>query len=334
MDLHGRLDERTEEDARIAVGELFEFERQVEVVVIFARGEIAVLLVGTALADEVALLVHVPLLRAVGFPAREVFSVEKLDFTARLARQLLDLQVAERGRIAVVLQADDATAGQSVFGSRLPLAAVLAGEPVVGVGIEFEDLVSVEPVLDMAVVADDARVVPLALRVDEHRIGIGQVHGVIHAQPLPLLKFGRSVLGLPAVVVDQLVFGTRHIGDLEIGIFEHVVEHAAVAAVGEFPVPVEDEVFVLFLGDDVTRKVAAVAVGLNAAVHDVPRLRERIAVVIFPLVERLAVEQQLPAVGGLGFGEHILGRRARNARRKQQRETARPGESAAKIGSR
>lgn len=65
-----------------------------------------------------------------------------------------------------------------------------------------------------------------------------------------------------------------------------------------------------------------------------PRLCERIAVVIFPLVERLAVEQQLPAVGGLGFGEHILGRRARNARRKQQRETARPGESAAKIGSR
>ena len=44
VDLHGRLDERTEEDARIAVGELFEFERQVEVVVIFARGEIAVLL--------------------------------------------------------------------------------------------------------------------------------------------------------------------------------------------------------------------------------------------------------------------------------------------------
>ena len=40
------------------------------------------------------------------------------------------------------------------------------------------------------------------------------------------------------------------------------------------------------------------------------------------------------AVGSLGFGEHILGRRARNARRKQQRETARPGESAAKIGSR
>ena len=55
-------------------------------------------------------------------------------------------------------------------------------------------------------------------------------------------------------------------------------------------------------------------------------MRERIAVVIFPLVERLAVEQQFPAVGGLGFGEHILVRRARNARRKQQRETARPGD--------
>ena len=85
-----------------------------------------------------------------------------------------------------------------------------------------------------------------------------------------------------------------------------MVEHAAVAARGEFPVPVENEVFILFFGDDVSRKVAAVARGLDAAVHDVPRLRERIAVEVFPLVERLAVEEQLPAVGDFGFGEGVV----------------------------
>ena len=109
MDLHGRLDERTEEDARIAVRQLFELHREVEIVVILPRGEVAVLLVGAALADEVALFIHVPFLGAVSLPAREVPAVEKFDLPAGLARQLLDLQVAERGGVAVVLQTDDAS---------------------------------------------------------------------------------------------------------------------------------------------------------------------------------------------------------------------------------
>ena len=306
VDLHGRLDERAEEDARVAVRQLFELQREVEIVVIFPRGEVAVLLVGAALADEVALFVHVPFLGSVSLPAREVPAVEKLRLPAGFARQLFDFQVAERRGIAVVLQAEHAAVRQAVFGSRLPLAAVLAGEPVVGPGFELEDLAAVEPVLDVAVVADDARRVPLALRIDEQRIGVGQVHGVIHAQPLPRFEFRRGVLRLPAVVVDQLVLGPRDVGNREIGILDHMVEHAAVTARGEFPVPVEDEVLVLFFGDDVARKVAAVAGGLDAAVHDVPGLRQRIAVEVFPLVERLAVEEQLPSVGDLGFGEGVV----------------------------
>ena len=206
----------------------------------------------------------------------------------------------------MVLEAQHAAVRQSVFGSRLPFAAVLAGEPVVGPGFEFEDLAAVEPMLDMAVVADDARCVPLALRIDDERIGVREMHGVVHAQPLPRFEFRRGVLRLPAVVVDQLIFGSGDVGNREIGVLDHMVEHAAVAARGEFPVPVENEVFILFFGDDVSRKVAAVARGLDAAVHDVPRLRERIAVEVFPLVERLAVEEQLPAVGDFGFGEGVV----------------------------
>ena len=206
----------------------------------------------------------------------------------------------------MVLQTDDASLRQAVFGSRLPFAAVLACEPVVGPCVEFEDFAAVEPMLDMAVVADDARRVPLALRIDDERIGVREVHGVVHAQPLPRFEFRRGVLRLPAVVVDQLIFGSGDVGNREIGVFDHMVEHAAVAARGEFPVPVENEVFILFFGDDVSRKVAAVARGLDAAVHDMPRLRERIAVEVFPLVERLAVEEQLPAVGDFGFGEGVV----------------------------
>ena len=160
--------------------------------------------------------------------------------------------------------------------------------------------------LHVAVVADDARRVPLALRVDQQRIGIRQVHGVVHAQFLPLLEPGRGVRGLPACVVDQLVLRPGDIGNLEIGVLDHVVEHAAVAAVGELPVPVEDEVLILLFGDDVSRQVAAVAGGLDAAVHHVPGHRERVSVEVFPLVEAFAVEEQLPAVGDFGLGEGVV----------------------------
>ena len=160
--------------------------------------------------------------------------------------------------------------------------------------------------LHVAVVADDARRVPLALRVDQQRIGIRQVHGVVHAQFLPLFEPGRGVRGLPACVVDQLVLRPGDIGNLEIGVLDHVVEHAAVAAVGELPVPVEDEVLILLFGDDVSRQVAAVAGGLDAAVHHVPGHRERVSVEVFPLVEAFAVEEQLPAVGDFGLGEGVV----------------------------
>ena len=319
VNLHGRFDERTEEEARVAVGHLLELDRQIEIVVIFARGQIAVFLVGAALGDQIARIVDVPQFGAVLLPAREIPAVEEFDRASRLARQLLDLHVAERCRIAVILQADHTAPRQSVFGGIGPFSAVLQCEPLVGVGVEFENFLTVEPVLDVAVVVDDARVVPFALRIEPHLGGVGQVHGVVDAQPLPRFELGGGVGLLPARFVDELVFGPRDVGHLEVGVFDHVVEHSAVAAVGEFPVPVEDEVFVLLAGDDVARQVAAVAVRLDAAVDRAPGHGERVAVVVFPRVERLAVEEQLPAVGDLLFAERVVSLCA--SRRQQQRES-------------
>jgi len=157
------------------------------------------------------------------------------------------------------------------------------------------------------------------------------VHGVVHAQFLPLFEFVGGIDLFPALVVDQLVFGACYVGYLEVGVFDDVVDHTAVPSVGEFPVPVEDEVFVLFLRNDVASQVAAVALGLDAAVDDMPRHGQLFAVVVLPLVERLAVEQQLPAVGNLLFGQHILLRRACNGSEQHESQPARLRELSAKI---
>ena len=83
VDLHRRLDERAEKDAGVAVGELLELHRQVEIIVVFARGEVTVFFVGTALADQQAVLVDIPFLGSVGFPSCEVAAVEEFDLRGR-----------------------------------------------------------------------------------------------------------------------------------------------------------------------------------------------------------------------------------------------------------
>ena len=133
---------------------------------------------------------------------------------------------------------------------------------------------TVEPMFYMAVIKDNARVVPFALGIDKHRVGIGEMHGVVDAEFLPFLEFFGSVDFFPAFVVDELIFGTGHIRNLKEGIFNNVIEHAAVATVAEFPVPVEDEVVELAVGNDVARTVAAFAFGLDAAVDHMPGLGE------------------------------------------------------------
>ena len=107
------------------------------------------------------------------------------------------------------------------------------------------------------------------------------------------------------------------VGNLEIRILDDVVKHAAVTSVGELPVPVYDEVFVLFLGDDIARKVAPVAVSLDAPVDDVPRLGQRVPVEVFPLIKAIPVEEQFPARGDLRFAERVVAGNAGNSHGEQ-----------------
>ena len=85
-----------------------------------------------------------------------------------------------------------------------------------------------------------------------------------------------------------------------------MVEHTAVAAVGEFPIPHQFEIVVLLIGYDIARSVAAFARSLNAAVDYAPAARKLLAVVVAPAVEILAVEEKLPTVGLLGSGQRVV----------------------------
>ena len=290
------LDEGMEEETGIAVGNLLELERQVEVLVILARAEIAILAVVAVLDLEIAFLVHGPLAAAERLPAGQVLAVEEAHLLPALVGKFLDLDVAEGRGITVVLQADHALVGQAVFGRVRPLAGILELEPLGGPGLELEDLLPVEPMLDVAVVEDDLGRIPLTLRIDMHFGIIRQVHRIIDAQFLPLLELSRSVDFLPALVVDELILGTRDIGDLVGRILHHVIDHAAVAAVGEFPVPGQFEIRILLVGDDVSGAVAAVAGGLDAAIHHLPAVGQFRAVEVTPAAHVLAVEEELPAI--------------------------------------
>ena len=144
------------------------------------------------------------------------------------------------------------------------------------------------------------------------------MHGIVDTEALPRLEFAGGIHFLPAIVVDKLIFRTGNIRDLEIWVLYHVVNHAGVAAIGEFPLPVEDKVIVLSVGDDVTGQVASVAVSLDATIDDVPRLSKSRAVEIAPTVESLTVEEEFPSVGNFRFREDIRLRCIQNRERQQR----------------
>ena len=76
----GAINSRADEHARIPICLLLELERQVEIVIIVFRSKIAVLLIRTALANEVAAIVHIPKLRAVINPPGKILPIEKIFF--------------------------------------------------------------------------------------------------------------------------------------------------------------------------------------------------------------------------------------------------------------
>jgi hypothetical protein len=104
--LHAFRDDRADEHAGVAVSELLEFKGEIEVVVILVCSEIAVSLVGTALADKATLVIDVPELSAVVDPSGQILTVEKILLNRLGIRKFLDLDVPEPSGIAMVLEAD------------------------------------------------------------------------------------------------------------------------------------------------------------------------------------------------------------------------------------
>ena len=288
----GLLDEGTEKDTGVAVGFLLEFQGQVKIVIIVARGQVTIGVVGAALADEFAVL-YIPEVGSIEIPARQVLAVEQV-FFFRFRRQFPDLDILEPGRIAMVLQTDMAFAGQAVFRGVLPLAGILAGIPVRGPGIEFHGHPAVQPVTDMTVVKNNPGGIPLTRRIQLARFKIRHIHGIIHGAALPGLQ-GETVHFFPVIIVNELILRTGDVGNGVLGMLHHVIEHTAVAATGNFPVPDQFEVGEFAVGHDVTAGIAPFAFRQDGAVLHRPGTGEFRPVIIPPAGQCLAIEKQFPA---------------------------------------
>ena len=206
----------------------------------------------------------------------------------------------------MVLQADNTLRGEAVLGCMRPLAAALALEPVVGPCLELQNLLAIQPVLHVAVVEDNLRAVPLPHGVHVHLAVVGQVHGIVHTQLLPFLQLGRGIYFLPACIVYQLILRACNIGDAEGRVLYHMIDHTAVAAVRQLPVPAKLKVGKLTPGNDIARVVGTRAAGLDAAVHHSPSVREFGTVEVTPFRQVLAIEQQFPSLLYLLLGQHII----------------------------
>ena len=84
----------------------------------------------------------------------------------------------------------------------------------------------------MSVVEHYHGIVPFSVRVDLHLRFVRKIHGVVHPELLPFLELFREVR-----FVYELVFRARYIRDSEFRPFHHMIEHPAVASLGELPVP-------------------------------------------------------------------------------------------------
>ena len=187
-----------------------------------------------------------------------------------------------------------AFAGQAVFRGVLPLAGILAGIPVRGPGIEFHGHLSVQPITYMAVVEDDFGGIPFAGRVQLARFKIRHIHGIIHGAALPGLQ-GETVHFLPVVIVNELILRTGDIGNGIFGILHHVIEHTAVTATGDLPVPNQFEVGKFAVGHNVTAGIAPLAFRQDGSVLHRPRTGKFRSVIVPPAGQCLAIEKQFPA---------------------------------------
>src|ERR1700733_7099902 len=200
----------------------------------------------------------------------------------------------------IALNADVAFLGQSVVGVLRELARRDLGLPVGTAEVIFDDFLAVQPMLDMIAIDDDARLVPLAKRLD-HACGrtIQAVRRPRRGEPAAAIGRvgGIQQLILRAAPVNVVVFARR------------AIEDAAVALLADFPVNLELEIAELLLGHQVIDR----AFLGERAVNDVPALRHALRAPAAKGVEHFSVEQRVPLCRGLCFRRSSL--RARRATR-------------------
>ena len=102
------LYEGVEEEAAITVALLLKLQGEVEVLIVFACAEVAVLFLVTILGHEVTIGIHTPFAVAEGLPAREVLTVEETLLLTCLMTKGTYLDVLEGGGVAMVLQTNNA----------------------------------------------------------------------------------------------------------------------------------------------------------------------------------------------------------------------------------
>src|ERR1700677_1623754 len=206
----------------------------------------------------------------------------------------------------IALNADVAFLGQSVVGVLRELARRDLGLPVGTAEVIFDDFLAVQPMLDMVAIDDDARLVPLAKRLD-HACG-----RTIQAVRRPRRGEPAAAIGRVGVI-QQLILRAAPVN---VVVFARgAIEDAAVALLADFPVNLELEIAELLLGHQVIDR----AFLGERAVYDVPALRHALRAPTAKGVEHFSVEQRVP----LGLRRPLGARRATRAARARQQPRAR-----------
>ena len=138
----------------------------------------------------------------------------------------------------------DAAIAGGEAGFVLEFAVGDAGFPIVARGIGLDGELAVEPVLDFAVLDDDFAFVPFAGGF--HDFVFGGLFDVVEAGGGAVAAFeGVGVFG----VVDHLVFDAEPFLAVDLG---DPILDAVVAAGGDLPFPLQFEVGVFLLGEEVS----------------------------------------------------------------------------------
>ena len=149
----------------------------------------------------------------------------------------------------------------------------------------------------MAVVEYDLGAVPLPCRLEVPGLEVRDVHGVVYTAALPRFEDIAVVHLGEVLVVDELVLRAGHIRDIEAFALHDMVHHAAVATLADLPFPFEIEVGVFLVSHYVAVLVAALAFGLDCAVHDGPGASKGGSIIIPPAIQCVTVEKELPSFG-------------------------------------